>query len=727
MTRFEPKLSWSSLNDNLIIDFYRPVLKNAVLYQRKAGYFSSTSFITITREIIELIERGGKIQLITSPNLSTQDKQIIEKSVDEREKIISESFLNDLIDDAKGAKFYFAKLMAYMLVNKVGGHPQLEIKIAVTDDGEGIFHEKLGVIHYSGNEVVSFSGSINETISGWTKNIENFKVFCSWKDETNKQAVDDDKESFNNLWTGKVTTVRILDLPSAVKQHLLKISPKSNAEYQEILKRIHQEIGYEEPRVETEWLRKYQMEAREKWFRNGCKGLFAMATGTGKTATALGCISKFQKSNMRTMTVITCPQTHLLEQWAKEVKNYNSQVPEDSKVLRERDVSCYAENTTWRNEFDKIMNDFNEELFSGGYLIQHIIIFATHKTINSDNFKKFIQRIDNAKLLLVVDEVHNMGSKLSLLALLDKYDGRLGLSATPVRHYDEEGTRWLENYFGGVVFNLPLNEAIAQGYLCNYDYKPFYAELNAEEMKMYNELTVKMGAKYATKPPNMHENDEDNKSLEIQRANLIANAQNKLDVLQEIINSIFSIKLTLIYCTSNPSPISQSQYPTQLDNVKKILAENQIVSRSVTFKNPAKDRHEILEGLAQGHYDCVTAVKCLDEGIDIPSVETAIIMASSGNPRQYIQRRGRVLRQSKKTGKSKAIIYDILVKPPIPSSELSIILRERKMVARELLRHKEFAKLALNREWAIEKIKDVTKTYQIDFDLLDDKYIKTMQ
>lgn len=174
MNRFEPKLSWSSSNDDLITCFYRPVLKNAVLYQRKAGYFSSTSFVKITQEIIELIERKGRIQLITSPNLSTADKRVIESSIEEKERIISESFLRELSHDAEGANFDFVRLMAYMLVNEIDGHPQLEIKIAMTNDGEGIFHEKLGVVHYSGDDIISFAGSVNETISGWTKNIRQY-------------------------------------------------------------------------------------------------------------------------------------------------------------------------------------------------------------------------------------------------------------------------------------------------------------------------------------------------------------------------------------------------------------------------------------------------------------------------------------------------------------------------------------------------------------------------
>ena len=727
VNRFEPKLSWSSSNDDLITCFYRPVLKNAVLYQRKAGYFSSTSFARVTREIIELIERRGRIQLITSPNFSTTDKRVIESSVEERERIISESFLNDINDDTEGTKSDFVKLMAYMLVNEIDGHPQLEIKIAMTNDGEGIFHEKLGVIHYSGNDVISFSGSVNETISGWTKNIENFKVFCSWKDNTNRQAVDDDKKSFSDLWNGNETGVRIFDLPTAVRRHLLQISPKSDLEYQQTLKNVYQKIGYgAESDVATGGLRTYQVEARKNWIKNNHRGLFAMATGTGKTFAALGCISSFQKSNKRTMTVIACPQTHLVEQWKDEVGNYNSQVPRNDKVLMERKILCYDGNASWRREFGDISGEFNDKLFSGKYLVQHVVVFVTHKTLNSDDFKKFILRVADAKLLLIVDEVHNIGSSLSLLALLDRYDSRLGLSATPVRHYDEDGTRVITDYFGGIVFELPLNEAIEKSYLCNYEYRPHYAELNAGEMDTYNDLTMKILYKYAAR----NDQDEDDAgnylTVEIQRANLVANAQNKLNVLEEIINSTYQMRKTLIYCTSSRSPSLPYGEPSQLDKVKQVLEKNGIVSTSVTFRNPAKDRRMILEDLAHGHYDCITAVRCLDEGVDIPSVETAIIMASSGNPRQYIQRRGRVLRQSQKTGKRKAIIHDILVKPPIPDAESDIRLRERKLVARELLRHKEFATIALNREEAIAKISGVASAYEIDLDLLSYEYIENM-
>ena len=725
MERFEPKLSWNSLKDDLVPEFYRPALENAKLYQRKAGFFSSATFMDVTNEIISIIEKKGRIQLITSPKLSSSDIEILQKSVEDKEKLISELCLNQLFESQDPTEHDFRKLMAYMLVNEIEGHPQLEIKIAFTEDGQGIFHEKLGIIHKTNGDIITFSGSVNETNYAWNKNIENFKAFCSWRGGTDKQAVDDDITSFNDLWEGKETRVHIFDLPKVIKEKLLEIRPKSDAEFKEIFDRVCEKLGIEKEEFEhkVEGLRPYQKDARKEWMENNSRGIFAMATGTGKTFTAFGCMKEFQQSEEQTVTIIACPQTHLVDQWRRESKNYNNSVPEEDQISLEREVTCYGDNPKWQTELESILMEYDEKLFSGETIVKNFVIYVTHKTLNSKKFKEHILSIQNGKKLLIVDEVHNIGSELSQPALLEEYDGRLGLSATPIRHYDEDGTAALMNYFENVVFELDLKQAVDEGYLCNYDYFPHYAELNFEEMEVYDHLTRKIAEKYANKSRHQSD-DEDDNDPEIKRANLIANAENKLDILQEILNSITNMKQTLIYCTSNPSPAVPFGTPTQLDKVENILVKNDIVSTSVTFRNPTKDRSLILDKLAVGHYDCITAVRCLDEGVDIPSEETAIIMASSGNPKQYIQRRGRVLRTSTKTGKTKAKIHDILVKPPLPDEDSDISKRERKLVAKELLRHKEFASIALNRQDAIETIKEVAKKYKIDFESLDEDYIK---
>ncbi|MFM7795425.1 MAG: hypothetical protein ACKO7N_01530 [Candidatus Nitrosotenuis sp.] len=238
MRKFEPKLSWHSFDDDLINQFYRPALENAILYQRKAGFFSSTSFLDIAEEIISMIKKNGRIQLITSPKLSSTDIDIIQKSVENKEELISELCLKKFFDDEDDLKKDFRKLMAYMLVTKIDDRPQLEIKIALTEDGIGMFHEKLGIIYKREGDIISFSGSINETNYAWRKNGENFKAFCNWRGGTDKIAVDDDIKSFTELWEGRRKKVRIFELPNAIKAKLLEVIPKSESEFEEILDKV---------------------------------------------------------------------------------------------------------------------------------------------------------------------------------------------------------------------------------------------------------------------------------------------------------------------------------------------------------------------------------------------------------------------------------------------------------------------------------------------------------
>ncbi|MBT4326701.1 MAG: DEAD/DEAH box helicase family protein, partial [Candidatus Nitrosopelagicus sp.] len=329
MTNPEIKWHWdTTLGDNIIQDFYRPSLENAIFYQRKAGYFSSTSFVEISTEMINFIKRNGRMQLITSPNLSTFDKSILEESVENRERILSDIFFDDLANDPDGTKQHFAKLMAYMLTNKIDGKPQLEIKIALTDDGKGIFHNKSGIIHQSNDEIVSFTGSNNETGSAWKVNDEEFVAVCSWNSEQEKQQAKQIQKAFEDLWNQNNTSGRLFDLPEAVKQELLKISPKSTIEYQDTIKKVLEEIenhsndkdeeaAIEEIPKEAKGLRPYQDEAISNWMENNSRGIFSMATGTGKTFNAFGCINKILNKHTKIVIIIACPQTHLLEQWKK--------------------------------------------------------------------------------------------------------------------------------------------------------------------------------------------------------------------------------------------------------------------------------------------------------------------------------------------------------------------------------------------------------------------------
>ena len=737
--KFEPKLTWNSSRDDVIEEFYKPALSNCVLYQRLAGYFSSTTFANVANEILNFIESNGRIQLITSPKLSESDKELFEKSVLEKEKILSTIFLSDLKDDPKNIKIEFAKLMAYMLTNEINGSPQLEIKIAIPSTGPGIYHQKIGIFKYKNNEKITFSGSINETGTGWRENIENFTVFRSWGDETNNQGIVDNQRDFNDLWNNN-NYVDVFDLPQAVREHMLEIRPKSNDELLETIQRVKKIIRDETLLDIPKYLAQdsskiklmdHQKDAMNQWIKNEYNGLLEMATGTGKTFTTFGCINHIQKSYERTVTIIACPQLHLIEQWKNEVKKWNSGVTKYEKIINTTEITCNSDYPRWRDQFERILYDFNTRpLGSKTYIIDHVIVFTSHTTLGSPDFIEKISKIKNVKKTIIIDEVHNITTESSKNTLLKDYDFRLGLSATPVRHLDDEGTQILNEYFHGIVYTLNLKNAIHDLHiLCPYNYFPHYVELTSEEMEMHQKLTAHIAQIEYMKKKGVYIKKQNEFDPYLARASIIANAQNKDIKLKDILQNDLDNDLdhTLIYCTNNPSLAQSEKTPKQLERVQKILLEHGVISDSVTWEDKTKDRLHILELMSIGHFDCVTAVGCLDEGIDIPSVKTGIFMASSGNPKQFIQRRGRILRQDKKSGKTSASIYDILVMPAISKTDSDFNLSQRKIIAKEILRHKEFASIADNKSNAIEKIKNVTDMFDIDFDMLNYEYIKNMK
>ena len=768
---FDPKLTWNSLRDDCIEDFYKPALKNCELYQRLSGYFSSSVFAHIAIEILEFIETGGRMELVTSPELSRIDKEIFEQSVLEREKLCSSIFLPDLKNDLDNLKLEFSKIMGYMLTNPIGNKPQLEIKIAIPSSGAGIFHQKVGILHYSNGERIGFSGSINETGRGLYDNKEQFVCFRSWGDDTNKMGISSHQRDFNNIWNGSEKGLKIFDLPEAVRNQLLEVRAETHEQMQESAKairsiiknqtkkkspdKLEEETQITEP-IELEYknppikLHDYQLEAREKWLENNFCGLFEMATGTGKTYTAFGCINKLQNLHLRTTTIIACPQKHLVEQWKKELTKWNNSVQESEKIVMERSITCNSDYLNWRNKFDKILHDYNvSPIGSNSYITNNLVIFTTHNTLGSQDFTKRIQNMKNAKIFLIVDEVHNITENTSTKTLLEEYDCRLGLSATPTRHMDDIGTGILKDYFHSstcdaknigdvdvcdkckknlIIYTLDLRAAIHDLHiLCTYEYFPYYVELTHDEMDVYNMLTIQIAQSEAKKKKGMHLTKAD-KYPYLARGYLVANAENKDKMLDTLLELEFNnqLKLTLIYCTSHPRVDAPENTPVQLERVKNILFEKGIKSDSVTFNDLTKTRGDILSLLEGKVFGCITAVKCLDEGVDIPAVEIGIFMASSGNPKQFVQRRGRILRKNKQTGKETAKIYDILVSPPFPPEGEHVNKNDKKLIAKELLRHKEFADISENKYEAFAKISEIAKRFEINLDKLNYEYIENI-
>ena len=468
-------------------------------------------------------------------------------------------------------------------------------------------------------------------------NIEKFKVFLSWEDS---KFMDSDIEEFYDYWNNLNPYLEVIDIPKAAKEGLITYAPKTIEEV------IQLDIGDKSPKQNDERkLREYQEKAISEWTSNGFRGIFEMATGTGKTFTALNCIKEVFNNNSRLLTVIACPYAHLVEQWANDVEN-NFDIPI---------YNIYSSgNANWKPDFNDLM--LNLDLG----IIDKAIILTTHKTFSSVLFTSKISEID-VPSLLVVDEMHHVVSKSYSEGLLDFYNYRLGLSATPRVFSNEEGTEYVFDYFEGIVFTFDLIGALTtigedgKTYLAQYDYHPLKVGLNSYELSEFYRLSQRIKELY---PMNQKEESKAYQALKFQRANIIKNAESKYDCLREILRGYDDLDHLIVFCS-----------PQQIDNVLEILKQEGIDPSHRFTNNEGTKKSKQFGGLSQreylvnkfdeGYFKSLVAIKCLDEGVDIPSATTVIIMSSSTNPGEYIQRRGRVLRRSE--SKDKAVIYDMVV------------------------------------------------------------------
>lgn len=713
--RFEPKMCWDSDADNILDNFYLEGLKNSKKYDRLAGYFSSTLFVRTASETLDFIKRGGAIRIVTSTSLSQSDVDAIQ-NIDQVVIATTKSLLDEILQNTNDLQSKCKSMFGWLLKQTINGRPQVEIKVAIPKNPTGIFHQKVGIFTLNDDERVTFSGSVNETIMGWQNNVEQFKVFKSWGDETNKSAVKNDQSNFEKYWNNNAREYVVVALPKAVIDHLISIAPNSNREFNSLLNYLEKKFHSKLDTSPELMLRDYQQGAIESWAQNDCQGIFAMATGTGKTYTALGGINKVLQKQNRLIVIISSPQKHIADQWKDNIEFWNDAVGTKDR-MPERIVMANSENPNWRNDLNDLVYKFNKKLIGHNrFLLNNCIVCTTHNTFAKNEFldKILAMKKNKAEVLLIADEVHGVGSPNRQKGLNDLYEYRLGLSATPIRHYDESGTKKIQAYFRKTVYELPLQTAIENGYLVQYSYHPHYVELTTDELDEYRDLTIKLARKYAAKSKR-EKIDEDDTRLEERRANIIATAANKYPEFINILD-VYGNRLAqcLVYC-----------HPHQIETATRILTAKNIINEKITWEDPTHDRERIINALENEQYQCVTAMRCLDEGCDIPAAKIAIILASSGDPRQYIQRRGRILRRS--PCKDHAEIHDILVKPSqINDQDFYVSKYVKKLVARELLRHKEFANAAFNKKDAYDLVRHTAQGYGIVLENLSASYIESL-
>jgi superfamily II DNA or RNA helicase len=686
------KRDYDSEKDDILRDFYIPVLSRAKKYFRLAGFFSSSTLAVAAKGMTTFAKNQGNMKLVVGARLQKRDVEAIREGLEEPEKVIAGMMLEELEQIEEEFVRDHVKALAWLVAKN-----QLSIRVAIVTDKygqpidydtalrQGIFHQKVGVFEDEDGNLISFSGSVNESAAAWEDNIEEFKVFRSWVD-AEKEYFDADLTKFNKFWEGNARRTRVVDIPEAIRKKLIEIAPSSLEELN-----LGKWTSGLRPRAFE--LRDYQRRAVEKWLGHEKKGIIEMATGTGKTLVALECMNRILTEERRIVVVITCPYNHLIVQWVREI---------DKAGIECEKLIADSSNPGWK---DKLADNLVD--ISNGTL-NNFIVLTTHTTFSSRDFMKLIGNVSQ-KRLLIVDEVHGIGAPERKEGLTGDYSYRLGLSATPSRWFDPEGTEKLYDYFEGVVFEFNLKDAIESGVLCHYDYQPHFTELTETEAADYEKITSKIAKTYFSSR-NDRQREEIFSLLCFKRQNIIKDASNKLKVFRDMLDSLAELRYCLIYCT-----------PKQIDLVQDILNEKSIVQHRFTEREgvtPEKkyeglsERQFLLKEFAKGTYQALVSMKCLDEGVDVPPATTAIMMENSGNPREYIQRRGRILRNY--PGKTKATIFDIIVIPSFSSNINSQVMElEKRIVAKELIRYKEFAGIADNRIECLRKIEWIENKYNI--------------
>lgn len=659
-------------SEKVIQDFYVPVLKEAVLYKRMTGYFSSQVLALAARGIAGLIKNDGKMELIASPVVSEKDYEVLKSFRNEElQSFIDKQFeiaMSDINDLASTIAFDHLRALGWMLRKEI-----LEIRVLVPkniESGSGIFHSKVGIVQDSDGNVVTFSGSVNETAMGWSQNIEEFKVFKSWESGS-AHWVNHDVALFERYWNLSTSNdFEAVPLPKKSVEKLLSIAPNDISE-----------LNLNVPVSEDKKPREYQLKAIHAWRDAEFRGILEMATGTGKTYTARKCVDLWKEGKENTLILITAPTQTIASQW--------------KSVMSDLEPITTFSSKPWREQLKETAS-----FFSLG-VNRHMVVIAIQNTASSEmfieEFNKLISLTDHH--LLVADEMHGLGSRIFRRALNENIEARLGLTATPNRWFDEEGTDFLTSYFGGVVYSFGLHEALnwidpesKESPLCSYNYHPEFVELDELEKQTYLDLTKKI----IIQSNRSAESEDDGRlqRLQEERASVLKKAQDKFAALRRVVNEISDLNSCLIYCSDRD----------QMNNVTAIVNQRGVTYRTFTGDEGTTPREEfnglserdwILRSFEVNEIQVLIAIKCLDEGVDIPSARIGIILASTTNPREFIQRRGRLLRRAK--GKKSAEIYDMIVAPTFDLEDKSdFTYYSRKIMEKELMRAKEFSLDALN-------------------------------
>lgn len=741
--QWSPHRQYESATEWEPIDFFSECLCNSKRFDLKLGFFSSSAIRTLSDGFALFLHNGGTMRLIINNILSVQDKNIIIAGTTENPTAIFDlSNLAILKNVLSERDKHFFDCLAWLISEK-----RIEIKIIMPKDTEGIAHTKEGVF-FDEENVVGFNGSCNFSRTALLENKESIDVNCDWDGEISNAKLKNTISKFERTFLGNDESVQYVNPEEVTTSILTAFGGKNLDELLEIAtelleskrstpiresikialdkarKRVDKRIEIikevdSKPRFPyPQGARPYQQTAFEKWRDNKQQGLFAMATGTGKTITSLNCLLEIYKKTGYYKALILVPTITLVNQWEAECRKFNF-----------NSILTVSSKSNWKNDFATIIT--KERLFSTEQV--SFIVISTYASFGRTNIFAELNQLPS-KTLLIADECHNMGSgtMLKLLPIVN-CKRRIGLSATPERQFDDEGNEKLFTFFNsinGYTYEYSMKEAIDNDVLCRYYYYPHLVTLTDSEMGDYVGLSLKIAKYFDPNKDKFVKNDPILTALLLARKRIIHKAFNKVSVFCDILKDYYhkknNLKYTLVYVpegndtndyfeTDRYSNADETETDSDavhlIDVFTKAVKDTDSNITAKKFVSGINDREEILEQFGNGEIDVLTSMKCLDEGVDVPRAELAIFCASTGNPRQFVQRRGRILR--KHPEKKFAYIHDLVVIPEINPNSDSYNM-ERSILKKELDRVNNFASLSENSSHTVNVLLDIMNYYNLN-------------
>jgi superfamily II DNA or RNA helicase len=722
--------AYRSGSENEPVQFYLDGLCNSKSFDLLLGYFSSAAINVLSLGFATFLYSGGTARMVVNNVLSQADRDAIKAG---REGEVGDHEI-DLTDIKKLRRTldeygkHFFECLAWLITNK-----KIQIIIIRPKRGQGISHYKSGVF-FDGGDYVGFKASCNFTAFGLLENLEELDGFLSWENGRSNKWIGSQNRYFEKIFSGKADFVEYLEIEDVVLAIRKEFGNKSMNElliqereliekksrvlentelrksFEKVITRIEEIIR--EPKFPyQQGPREYQEAAYENWNNNGYKGIFAMATGTGKTITSLNCVlNELRKTPDKIYhALILVPTVTLVEQWAKEVKSFNFQ-----------DVFRISSKVNWESEVTTLISSSKRIPIS-------FILISTYASFVKPKFQSLIKDLPE-DTIFIADEGHNLASPTVASRISNfRLKKRIGLSATPKRIYDPEGTTEMEFFFEDrepYTFSFSMERAIREEVLCQYYYFPHIIKLTPNELEEYIQISKRLANLYR-----FSKKDADNSSiiekLLLARKRIIHKASNKLEATIEILRRQFqekgNLKYTFVYVPEGETfEIREEEDELIEENIRLINQYTREIAKIDgkilvnQFVSGMPDRDEILQQFQQGVIDVIASMKCLDEGVDIPRAETAIFCSSTGNPRQFIQRRGRILR--KHPEKDHAVIHDLVVIPDYETQteDSETYDLEKGMVRKELERVMYFASLSRNPYFTEDVFKEICQHYKLN-------------